>query len=106
MELIMTKKLLLVIAALTMIATPVHANCGIRGVFVFSAYWCPACRATEQFLASYRVSYQRLEVTGNQQVQQFMREHFGTTAIPVVVVDGNHVLGYDAVWLREALCLR
>jgi glutaredoxin len=98
--------LLLVIAVLTMVlGGPANAQCGSQGVFVFGADWCPACRATEKFLAGNGVNYQRLEVTNNLPVQQFMREHFGSTAIPVVVIDGNVRLGYDPNWLRDALCI-
>jgi glutaredoxin len=100
------KMLLLVIAMLAAIVGPAHAQCGSNGVYVFGAYWCPACRTTEQFLTNYGIGHQRFEVTDNQQVQQFMREHFGGTTIPVVVVDGSFRLGYDAAWLQDVLCIR
>ena len=100
------KFLYLLTASLMAIAAPAHAQCGGQGIILFSAHWCPACRATEQFLANYDIEYIRYEVSGNQQVQQFMREQYGTIAIPVIVVDGIPKVGYSAAWLREALCLR
>jgi glutaredoxin len=100
------KKALLVAAILTPLASPAHALCGDQGVFVFGAYWCPSCRAMETFLANYGIEHQRFEVTNNQEVQQFMHQNFGGTAIPVIIVDGNYKVGYDAQWLQGALCLR
>jgi glutaredoxin len=84
---------------------PADAECGSRGVYIFSAYWCPVCRTTEQFLERYGVNYQRLETTNKPDVQEFMRHNFGTTAIPVVVVDSEFLVGFDAFWLRAALCI-
>jgi glutaredoxin len=97
---------LLVAALLLALAGPSHAQCGSRGVFVFSAHWCPACRATEQFLARNGIQHRRFEITDNREVQQFMRENFGTTSIPVIVIDGSYQLGYDVQWLQGALCMR
>jgi glutaredoxin len=99
------KVLLLVVALLAAIVSPARAQCGGTGVYLFSAHWCPACRQTERLLARFGVKHLRFEVTDNQEVQQFMREHFGATAIPVVVVDGNYRLGYDVAWLQDSLCL-
>ena len=100
------KMLMFALVVFAAIASPAHANCGNQGVYLFSAHWCPACQATERFLTSNRVSYQRIEVTDNPRAQNFMRERFGTTAIPVVVVDGGYKLGYNSAWLQAALCLQ
>lgn len=100
------KTMLVALALLTGGFGRAHAQCGADGVFVFGAEWCPACRALERHLNAYDVAYHKFEVTNNRQVQQFMRERFGGTAIPVVVVDGDYRFGYDAGWLEQALCLR
>lgn len=97
---------LLVAALLLALAGPSHAQCGSRGVFVFSAHWCPACRATEHFLTRNGIEHHRFEITDNRQVQEFMRAHFGTTAIPVTVIDESYRVGYDVEWLQDALCIR
>jgi glutaredoxin len=100
------KQFIFAMAALATIIDPAHASCGSGGVFLFKAYWCPVCRVVEQFFASYGVTYRQIEVTDNAPAQEFMREHFGSTAIPVVVVDGNVNVGYNAEWLKDALCIR
>lgn len=99
------KTLLGIILAISAMASPAWSACGSQGVFVFSAQWCPACRATERFLSNYGIKYTRLETTANPQVQQFMVRTFGTKAIPVIVVDSDYLLGYDTKWLRDALCI-
>jgi glutaredoxin len=100
------KMLMMVIAALATFLGSANAECGSEGVYVFGAYWCPACRNMEQYLANYGISHQRLEVTDNQPVLQFMRDQFGTTTIPIIVVDGSYRIGYDPTWLQNALCIR
>ena len=98
---------MLVVALLGAIAgRPAHAQCGKHRVQIYSAHWCSICRTTEQFLASQKIKYQRVEVIGNRQVQKFMRKEFGMIAVPVVVIDGRHRFGYDSGWIRNALCIR
>jgi len=93
------------IAAVAACASPVQAECGSKGVYVFSAYWCAVCKRTEEFLDNNDISYERIETTNNPAVRGYMVENFGTTAVPVVVVDGEHTIGYDADWLNIMLCL-
>jgi glutaredoxin len=99
----------LLLAAIALLAADLgsaHAECGNRGVFVFGANWCPACRAVERYLDNYGIEHHRFDVTGNHDVQQFMRERFGGTTIPVIVVDNQYRVGYDVEWLQQALCVR
>ncbi len=100
------KLMLVVIALLVASLGSAQAQCGGQGVYVFGAYWCPACRAVERYLNNYNIDHYKFEVTDNPQVQQFMRDRFGGTTIPVIVVDGDYRLGYDAEWLHDALCIR
>lgn len=84
---------------------PAAARCGAK-VVLYAAHWCPYCKKTESFLAANGVRYQRIEVADNPLAQRAMRTRFGTTSVPVVIVDGKHVVGFDERWLRRALCLR
>ena len=86
--------------------SPANAQCGSRGVYIFGAYWCPACRAVEGFLGNNNISYERIEVTGKPDVHRFMQAKFGTNSIPVVVIDHDYVVGFDIAWIRNALCIR
>jgi glutaredoxin len=99
------KPLLLSLALLLAAVNPTAAQCGRQSIFLFSASWCTACKEVEKLLTRHRIGYQRLEVTGKNQVQSFMRENFGTLAVPVVIVDGEFYVGYNAIWLRDRLCL-
>jgi glutaredoxin len=97
---------LMVIALLAGSLGSARAECGNEGVYVFGAYWCPACRAVERYLDRYNIEHHRFEVTDNHQVQEFMRARFGGTTIPVVVVDSDYRIGFDVTWLQGALCTR
>jgi glutaredoxin len=96
---------LLAMAALAGSGNSAEARCGSQGVYVFSAHWCPACKSAEQFLRNNGVPYRRIETTGNRAAQNFMLQHFNTTAVPVIVVDGYAKVGYNADWLQSRLCL-
>lgn len=95
---------MLVVALLGAIAGPAYADCGKHRVQVYSVYWCPVCRATEQFLASHKIKYERFEVTAGN-VQKYIRK-FGTDAVPLVIIHGRRRLGHDPAWLRKTLCIR
>lgn len=81
------------------------ASCGSDGIVIFGAYWCPACKLSEDFLDRRGISYDFIETTGRPDVQQLMNEHFGTTEIPIIIVDQHYKVGYDPNWLRSSLCL-
>lgn len=100
------KQLMLVLALLMSIAGTAHAGCGNHRVSLYGAYWCSECHTAKQFLASYKVSYRWIEVTGNRQVQKSMLRQFGMVAVPAVVIDGRRRMGFDKGWVRKALCLR
>jgi glutaredoxin len=98
------KRIAAAIAFLILVPDAGHSGCG-QQVFLFSAFWCPACRSTEAFLDQHQIGYRRFEVTDNVLVKRFMRENFGTIGVPIVVVDGVYRIGYDPDWLQSALCL-
>ena len=99
-------KLWMIAVTVAALISPANAQCGGRGVYIFGAHWCPACRAAEMLFANNNISYERIEVTGKPEVQRFMLEKFGTNSIPVVVIDSDYIIGYDANWIRNALCIR
>jgi glutaredoxin len=81
-----------------------EAQCGRTGVYVFTAHWCSTCKAVQAFLNEHHVPFKRIEVTGNREAIKYMRDHYHTDIIPVVVVDGDHMVGNDASWLAAKLC--
>ena len=85
-------------------AAQAQTQCGKTGIYLFSAHWCRYCKETEAFLDKHRVAYRRIEVTKNPEAQKYMMENYGTTAVPVMVVDREHVVGYDLEWATDALC--
>jgi glutaredoxin len=93
--------------AVAMIAAAARADaaCGSRGVYLFEASWCVSCRKVVATLARYNVRYTGIEVTGNARVRAFMAKQFGSTAIPVTVIDDSFVVGFDEPRLKRLLCL-
>lgn len=75
-----------------------------QSVTVYAETGCPYCAKTEQFLSENGVQYERIEVD-NADVIDEIQQKFGARSVPVVVVDGRFVVGYDEAWLRQNLCL-
>jgi len=82
-----------------------NATCGTKGVYVFSAYWCPHCKHVQAMLARHGIAYQTIETTGNTRARALMAQHFNTIAIPVTVVDDSYVIGLNEVRLKQLLCI-
>lgn len=81
-----------------------EAQCGRTGIYVFSAHWCSSCRDVQAFLAGHRVPFQRIEVSGNREAIRYMQANYGSSIVPVVVVDDDYTVGYDEAWMAAKLC--
>ena len=103
------KCILMVVLVLMLAITinaPANASCGRDGVVLFAAYWCPYCRRAEIFLKAQQIPYRRIETSNNRRIQLFMLRQFGTTGVPVIVIDNSFRVGFDEGWLKKALCLQ
>jgi glutaredoxin 3 len=105
-KLLLTVALLAGLASIFLSAAPAEARCGSKGVVLYDAYWCPYCKQVKDLFARHGVRYRRIETTRNQQAQAEMMRRFGTVTVPVIVVDGTAVIGFDESRLRQLLCLR
>jgi glutaredoxin len=81
-----------------------EAACG-TSVTVYAKEGCPFCEKTENFLNENGVEYTRLDVE-DPDVLRELQQNYNTSYVPVVVVDGQHVIGNNIGWLRQVLCLR
>lgn len=81
-----------------------QAACGNGGVYVFETNSCPYCTKVKLILARHNVPYKTIDAT-NPRARAFMIEKFNTVAVPVTVIDGSHVIGFNESQLRHRLCL-
>jgi len=73
----------------------------MRKVVVYSTQNCPYCRMAKAFLEKHGVTYENVDV-GNDVVQaQKMIELSGQRGVPVITVDSEVIVGFDAQRLNE-----
>lgn len=72
-------------------------------VKVFSTSTCPWCIRAKQYLEAKGVHFENVDVSGNEQAQEEMVRLSGQMGVPVIVVDGKVVIGFDKSRLEELL---
>jgi len=64
-------------------------------VKVYSTPTCPYCKMVKEYLASKGVSYRDIDVASNSQAAEEMVKISGQMGVPVVVINGQAVIGFD-----------
>jgi NADH-dependent peroxiredoxin subunit F len=73
-------------------------------VTVYTAEWCPWCHKVIDFLKQNNVEFEAKNVENREYAQESM-EKSGQAGIPVTVIDGEAVVGFDVARLKELLRL-
>jgi len=82
--------------------TTASAACGSKGVAVYDASWCPYCKKVKALLSRHNIRYTVIDASS---ARGYMARKFGTTSIPVTVIDGSHVVGFNEARIRQLLCI-
>ncbi len=75
-----------------------------KKVVVYTAEWCPWCHKVMDFLKENKVEFEARDVEEGENAQECMKIS-GQGGIPVTVIDGEFVVGFDTKKLRELLGL-
>ncbi len=75
------------------------AGCG-DSVTVYAREGCPWCEKVETFLNDNGVQYERIEAD-----YEMTQRLFAKRVVPVTVIDGIYIIGFNESALRRALCL-
>jgi alkyl hydroperoxide reductase subunit F len=70
-------------------------------VTVYSTQNCPYCRMAKAFLDQYGVPYENIDVGADAAAARTMIELSGQRGVPVIVVDDEVIVGFDAQRLSE-----
>ncbi len=73
-------------------------------VTVYTASWCPWCHKVMDFLKENDVEFEAKDVENREYAQEAM-EKSGQAGIPVTVIDGEVVVGFDVAKLKQLLKL-
>jgi mycoredoxin len=61
---------------------------------VYSAVWCPDCRAAKRFLDKHNIPYKDIDIETSPGAAEEVIKHTGKRAIPQFVIDGEWVQPY------------
>ncbi|MDD5006223.1 MAG: Uxx-star family glutaredoxin-like (seleno)protein [Candidatus Omnitrophica bacterium] len=72
-------------------------------VKVYSTPTCPYCIRVKEYLKQKNVSFQNIDVSADKASLEEMVKLTGQMGVPVVVIDGNIVVGFDRVKIESLL---
>jgi glutaredoxin-like YruB-family protein len=72
---------------------------------VYTTPTCPWCKKTRQFLDDNNTAYENIDVTTDNAGREEMINKTGQLSVPVIVIDGETIIGYDENWLKQKLNL-
>ena len=70
---------------------------------VYSTPTCPYCRMAKDYLSSRGASYAEVDVSGDKAAAAEMTKLSGQMGVPVVVIDGNVIVGFDQAKIDSLL---
>ncbi|PIU40883.1 MAG: NrdH-redoxin [Candidatus Omnitrophica bacterium CG07_land_8_20_14_0_80_42_15] len=74
-----------------------------RKVRVYSTPSCPYCIRAKQFLKDNNVEFEDIDVSLNPEKGQEMIDVSGQMGVPVLIIDGKIIVGFDKESIRKAL---
>jgi glutaredoxin-like YruB-family protein len=78
-------------------------NSGGKTVKVYSTPSCPYCNMAKKFLDDKGVEYEAVDVAADEAAAKEMVEKSGQMGVPVIMVDGLVIVGFDKEELVKAL---
>jgi glutaredoxin 3 len=72
-------------------------------VTVYGAEWCPPCHTARAYLKSRGVAFDYVNVDENQAAGREVAEKTGWTAIPILKIGEEYILGFDRAKIDLAL---
>lgn len=72
-------------------------------ITIYTTPTCPYCRALKQFLAERNVSYEERDVSRDRAAVQELMSRTGQMGVPVMLIDGQTIIGFDRPRIEQAL---
>ena len=77
-----------------------------KEVKVYSTPTCPWCKKAKQFLDANKVIYQDFNVAQDRAARDEMVKKSSQTAVPVIIIDGEIVVGFNEPALKTKLDIK
>lgn len=72
-------------------------------VIVYSTPTCPWCTRVKDFLKEKGIEFKNIDVSADPVAAQKMVQKSGQMGVPVVEIDGEFVVGFDELRLKQLL---
>lgn len=72
-------------------------------VTVYGAEWCPPCHTAKAYLKSRKVDFKYINVDENPEQGREIAMKTGWTAIPIIKIGEEYILGFDRAKIDGAL---
>ena len=70
---------------------------------VYSTPSCPYCQLLKQFLEDKGIKFETIDVSKDQEAQNYIVEKTGKIAVPVTEIDGKIIVGFEKEKILQAL---
>ena len=80
-----------------------RVSTGKAEVVIYTSPTCIHCKSAKEFFNAHNIRYTEYDVTTNPGKRQEAVEKSGQMGVPVILVDGELVIGFDEDRLRELL---
>jgi len=77
-----------------------------KSVKVYSTETCPYCRMAKEYLKQNNISFQDIDISGDQAAADEMIKKSGQMGVPVIDIDGTMIVGFDRPKIAKALDLK
>ena len=75
----------------------------MANVKVYSTPTCPYCKMAKQFLTENNIEFENIDVAANQAATQEMIAKSGQMGVPVLIIDGKVIVGFDKGKIKKLL---
>jgi len=72
-------------------------------VIVYGAEWCPPCHTARAYLKSRKIAFEYINVDENHEKGREIAVKTGWTAIPIINIGQEYILGFDRAKIDAAL---
>ena len=70
---------------------------------IYSTPTCPYCKMAKEYLSSKGISYQDIDVSSNSEAVEEMVKISGQMGVPVIVINGEPIVGFDKARIDSLL---
>ena len=77
----------------------------VTDVKVYSTPTCPYCHMAKSFLKENNIKFTDIDVAADQKAAKEMIEKTGQMGVPVIEINGKHIVGFDREAIKKELNL-